>query len=117
MRRPIIAANWKLNMLRQEAHDFVVAFLSELNNPTQDASLDIVIAPPFTALDATRQALTASNVALAGQNLSFESSGAFTGEISAEMLRDAGCRYCIVGHSERRSLFAETNTPAATHRP
>ncbi|MAJ60197.1 MAG: triose-phosphate isomerase [bacterium TMED88] len=109
MRRPIIAANWKLNMLRHEAQAFLVAFRADWDAETHEASPEIIIAPPFTALETAARALNDCNVALAGQNVFFESSGAFTGEISPAMLRDAGCRYCIVGHSERRSLFAETD--------
>ncbi|MCH2185646.1 triose-phosphate isomerase [Myxococcota bacterium] len=109
MRQPIIAANWKLHMLQQEAQDFVVAFRTGWKTKTEESVPEVVIAPPFTALETTRRALTDCNVDLAGQNVFFESSGAFTGEISPAMLRDAGCRYCIVGHSERRALFTETD--------
>ena len=113
MRQPIIAANWKLNMLQQEAQDFVVAFRARWKTKTEESVPEVVIAPPFTALETTRRALTDSNVDLAGQNVFFESSGAFTGEISPAMLRDAGCRYCIVGHSERRAVnpIAEQFSP------
>ena len=109
MRRTIIAANWKLNMLRHEARDFLAAFRAEWGPETRETGPEVVIAPPFTALETVARALTDCDVALAGQNVYFESSGAFTGEISPAMLKDAGCRYCIVGHSERRALFGETD--------
>ena len=109
MRRTIIAANWKLNMLRHEAQNFLATFREHWGGETSGAGPEIVIAPPFTALDTVARALAECEVALAGQNVFFESSGAFTGEISPAMLQDAGCRYCIVGHSERRALFGETD--------
>jgi triosephosphate isomerase len=84
------------------------AFSRELTRaiPTV-SSIEIVVAPPFTALDSVRAALGSSPIQLAAQNLFWEDQGAYTGEISAPMLRDLGCRYVIVGHSERRSLFGE----------
>ncbi|MGH0034820.1 MAG: triose-phosphate isomerase [Myxococcota bacterium] len=106
MRRPILAANWKMHKSVDEAIAFADAFLP-LVSGVDDA--DIVIAPPFTALDRLGRALGGSNVALASQNVNPEAKGAFTGEIAPEMLVDVGCRYAIVGHSERRALFGETS--------
>lgn len=107
MRRPIIAANWKLHMLQNEARAFARDLRAILG--TAGTAAEAVIAPPFTALAATREALAGSDLLLAAQNVSAESSGAFTGEISPAMLVDAGCRYCVIGHSERRALYGETS--------
>jgi triosephosphate isomerase len=106
-RRALIAANWKMNKSRDDARAFVAALLPMIaDTPPQT---EVVIAPPFTALDAISGPLLASDVALAGQNVCAEAEGAFTGEISAAMLVDLGCRYGIVGHSERRALFGESS--------
>jgi triosephosphate isomerase len=106
MRRPILAANWKMYKTAPEAADFVEAFLPLVEDA---GGVDIAIAPPFTALDRVAQLLEGSGVALAAQNVNPEPQGAFTGEISPGMLADLGCRYAVVGHSERRALFAETD--------
>jgi triosephosphate isomerase len=89
-----------------EATDFARAFAPLVRDVTE---VEIAIAPPFTVLTALRAALGASRIALAGQNAHFEAKGAFTGEISVAMLVDAGCSYVILGHSERRALFGETD--------
>jgi triosephosphate isomerase len=106
MRRPILAANWKMYKTASEAVDFVEAFLPRVEGA---GGVDIVIAPPFTALDRVAGLLEGSGVALAAQNVNPEPQGALTGEISPGMLADLGCRYAVVGHSERRALFAETD--------
>jgi triosephosphate isomerase len=106
MRRPILAANWKMYKTAPEAADFVEAFLPLVADAE---AVDIAIAPPFTALDRVAQLLEGSGVALAAQNVNPEAQGAFTGEISPGMLADLGCRYAVVGHSERRALYAETD--------
>jgi triosephosphate isomerase len=93
-----------------EARAFFAEFLP-LVARTKDA--DIVIAPPFTAIAAALEATRGSNVAIAGQNLYYEPQGAFTGEVSAGMLAEAGCRYVIVGHSERRQFFGDTDGSVA----
>ncbi|MDP3091560.1 MAG: triose-phosphate isomerase [Nitrospira sp.] len=105
MRIPLIAGNWKMNKTASEAATFV----RELVQRKLPASaVEIVIAPPFTALDSVRQTLgSGSSIGLAGQNLHWEDHGAYTGEVSAPMLKDLGCRYVILGHSERRALFGE----------
>lgn len=106
MRRPILAANWKMHKTAGEAAEFAAAFVPLV----EDAEgRDVVVAPPFTALDRLGRALAGSNVALAAQNVSPEPKGAFTGEVSTAMLADLGCRYAIVGHSERRTLFGESD--------
>ena len=104
MRRPVIAGNWKMNGLQSEAED-LVKLLIEKNELTRD--VDVVLAPPFTALGIVRKLVRGSGIQLAGQNIYFESKGAWTGEISAAMLKDCGCKYVILGHSERRSYFHE----------
>ena len=105
MRTPLIAGNWKMNKTASEAATFV----RELVQRTRPSpAVEIVIAPPFTALDSVHRALgTGSSIGLAGQNLHWEDHGAYTGEISAPMLKDLGCQYVILGHSERRALFGE----------
>lgn len=106
MRKPIIAGNWKLHKTIDEA----VSLVKEIRHKSQDIKdVDILVAPVFTALFAVAQALQGSNVALGAQDLHWEESGAFTGEVSATLLKDAGCAYVIIGHSERRQYFHETN--------
>jgi triosephosphate isomerase len=104
MRRPFIAGNWKLNKTVAEALDLVSTLKAELAG-INDA--DIVVAPVFTALAPVAEALAGSNITVAAQNCYPEKSGAFTGEISPPLLKDAGCRHAIVGHSERRQIFGE----------
>ncbi len=105
MRTPIIAGNWKLNKTVDEALDLANALSGQLSD-LQD--VEIVIAPPFTALAPLASALAASAINLAGQNC-YPTEGAFTGEISPALLRDVGCRMVIIGHSERRQLFGEND--------
>ena len=104
MRRPILAANWKMHKNLGEAEAFVKAFLPLVASASD---VDIVIAPAFTALPVVANAARGSNVAAAAQNVNPEPKGAYTGEISPDMLADLGCAYTIVGHSERRSLYGE----------
>jgi triosephosphate isomerase len=106
MRRPLIAGNWKLHKPLTEALALVNRLKEEVGDVT-DA--DIVVAPVFTALASVAEALAGSNIGVAAQNCYPEPTGAFTGEVSPLLLRDAGCRYVIVGHSERRQLFQETD--------
>lgn len=106
MRVPFIAANWKMFKTVQEA----VVFAKEFRTLVKDmADVEIVVAPPFTALHAVAEAVRNSPIGVAGQNLHWEREGAFTGEISAAMLKEAGAEYAIIGHSERRRLFHETD--------
>jgi triosephosphate isomerase len=106
MRKVIIAGNWKLNKTSREAVELVTALKRELVDVN---AIDIVVCPPFTALTEVSDLLTESNIDLGAQNLYWDDAGAFTGEVSAPMLKEAGCKYVIIGHSERRQFFAETN--------
>lgn len=104
-RKSIIAANWKMNMTPSETAAFFDPFLKSFPEPTP---VDIVVAPPFVSLAKASEFLAGQTaVALSAQNMSQEASGAFTGETSAAMLQSVGCRYVILGHSERRSLYGE----------
>jgi triosephosphate isomerase len=106
MRIPCIAGNWKMF---KTVHDAVV-YAKEFRGMVKDVTgVDIVIAPPFLAVHAVAEAVRNSPVAVAAQNLSWEKEGAFTGEVSAPMIREAGAEYVIVGHSERRQYFGETD--------
>ncbi len=106
VRRPLIAANWKMYKTASEAVEFVRRFLPLVAGITDR---DIVLAPAFPALEAVASALKGSPAALAAQDAFWEEEGAFTGEVSPRMLAAAGCRYVILGHSERRRLFGETD--------
>lgn len=106
-RRPLIAGNWKMYKTCEEAAETAKALTGFLSSPPENT--DIMIAPPFTALSAVASVLKGSRIALGAQNLHWENEGAFTGEISPLMLRSCGCRYVILGHSERRHLFGETD--------
>ena len=106
MRTPFIAGNWKMFKTVHEA----VAFVKEFRSIVKDVhDVEIVVAPPFTALHAVAEAARSTNVGVAGQTLYYEREGAFTGEVSAGMLVEAGAEYVILGHSERRRLFGETD--------
>jgi triosephosphate isomerase (TIM) len=106
MRIPFIAGNWKMFKTVQEA----VVFTKELRSLVKDvADVEIVIAPPFTAIHAVAEAARNTNIGVSAQDLYWEREGAFTGAISAAMIKEAGAAYAIVGHSERRRLFGETD--------
>ncbi len=106
MRTPLIAGNWKMFKTVHEA----VVFVKELRGVLKDVTdVEIVVGPPFTALHAAAEAARNSNIAVAAQNVYWEREGAFTGEVSAAMIKEAGAEYVIIGHSERRRLFGETD--------
>jgi triosephosphate isomerase (TIM) len=106
MRRPIIAANWKLHKTVAEAQQFSVELSRQCPDP---ADIEVVLAAPFTALLAMRQCLQSTPYFLAAQDVFWEDKGAYTGEVSAPLLVDVGCTYVIIGHSERRQYFGETD--------
>src|SRR5258707_7230441 len=107
MRKKIVAANWKMNMTQAESARFVQSLLLDLGDITD---VEVVIVPPFTAISKVMEALGASqSIKVGAQNMHWEPNGAFTGEISAALLRDLLVRYVVLGHSERRSLFGETD--------
>jgi triosephosphate isomerase len=106
MRTPFIAGNWKMFKTVGEAS----AFVTDLRAAVKDVSgVQIVVGPPFTAVHAAAQAARGSNIEVSAQDLHWEKQGAFTGEISATMIKEAGATYVIIGHSERRQLFGETD--------
>ncbi len=104
--KPFIAGNWKMNKIVPEAIELVKA-LREKSEHLEDAEL--VVIPPFTALSEIKKVIEGSTIQLGAQNLFWEEKGAFTGEISPLMLQDAGCQFVVIGHSERRQYFGETD--------
>jgi triosephosphate isomerase len=112
-RRPFVAGNWKMHLVREEAADLLSELLPLVQAVTE---VDVAVCPPFTLLHAVRERLSGSRVTLGAQNLHVHEKdgelfhqGAFTGEVSARMLADIGCRWVILGHSERRQFFGETD--------
>jgi len=105
-RKPLIAGNWKMYKTCPEAVDTARQLAAKVDDVK---AVDIMIAPPFTALTSVAEAIEGSPVQLGAQNLHWENQGAFTGEVSADMIASAGCRYVIIGHSERRQFFGETD--------
>jgi triosephosphate isomerase len=105
MRKPIIAGNWKMNKTPAEAAQLV----TELIPLVKDAACDVVVCTPAVCFAAVAPIIEGTNIKLGAQNVHFEAKGAFTGELSADMLKAAGCEYVIIGHSERRQYFGETD--------
>lgn len=106
MAMPLIVGNWKMNLLTAEAAELALGvkeFVQEI------MGVKVVLAPSFTSLHSVSQVLSGSKIELASQNFYFEKKGAYTGEVSPDMLKDAGCQFAIVGHSERRQLFGESD--------
>jgi len=113
-RRPLVAANWKMNKTVVEAREF----LERLGPSLEDlGEVDVVVCPPSTALSATAAQANGTSVRIAAQNMHFEESGAYTGEVSAAMLVDVGADAVVLGHSERRQLFGETDEALARKVP
>jgi len=105
MRKPIIAGNWKMNKTPSEARELVTA-LAPL---VKDADCDVVVCTPAVNFAAVAEAIKGTNIKLGAQNMHWKESGAYTGELSAAMLKESGCEYVILGHSERRQYFGETD--------
>lgn len=106
MRKPIFSANWKMHKTVKETEEFFKVFAPEVDSLTDR---EVIIAPPFTAIAAAVQATESHTIDIAAQNMYFEPKGAYTGEISAEMIKETGATSVIIGHSERRHVFGETD--------
>jgi triosephosphate isomerase len=106
MRKKLIAANWKMYKTPQQAREFVDSFIPQVYDHQRD---EIVLCPAFVAIPATVQALADAPIGVGGQDMYWEKEGAYTGAVSADMLRAAGCTHVILGHSERRQYFGETD--------
>jgi len=107
MRKKVIAGNWKMNNDLSESQSLISKLVNDLSN--EKISCDVIVCPPFTSLSKANSLLKNSVIKLGAQNMYFEENGAFTGEISASMLKSTGCEYVILGHSERRTIFGETD--------
>ena len=107
MRKKIIAGNWKMNNGIHETVNLISDLKKEMNGKNIEA--DVIICPPFTSLETASTLLKDSSIKLGAQNMYFEESGAFTGEVSASMLKSVGCEFVILGHSERRTIFGESD--------
>ena len=108
MRKPVIAGNWKMHLTLADAR----ALVQPLKGSCDTDAVEVIVCPPFTALSSVGECLKGSRISLGAQDMFWEPQGAFTGEISPVMLRDVGCRYVIIGHSERRTHFGETDQSA-----
>jgi len=107
MRKKIIAGNWKMNNDIKETQNLITKLTSALSG--ENINCEVIVCPPYTSLSEAASLLKDTKIKLGAQNMYFESSGAFTGEISADMLKSVGCEYVILGHSERRTIFGESD--------
>ncbi len=107
MRRKVIAGNWKMHKDLSESQNLISKLINELRK--EDVNCDIIICPPFTSLSEAAGLVKNTKVKLGAQNMHYEDKGAFTGEVSAAMLKSVGCEYVILGHSERRAIFSESD--------
>lgn len=107
MRRKVVAGNWKMNMNLSGTIELISAIKNELSK--SDSKSEVIVCPPFTSLETAVTLVKGSAIKVGAQNMHYENDGAFTGEISADMLKSVGCEYVIIGHSERRTLFGETD--------
>ncbi len=105
MRVPVIAGNWKMNKTMKETKDFFGSYLDKINVENKE----VVICPTFTSIGKAVELTKGTNVNIGAQNLYYEDGGAYTGEITADMLLEAGCKYVVIGHSERRTYFGESD--------
>jgi len=106
MRKKIIAGNWKMNNDINESQSLISGIINGLGN---DDKCDVIVCPPFTSLNDVNSLIKDTHIKLGAQNMFYEDSGAYTGEISASMLKAVGCEFVILGHSERRTIFGETD--------
>jgi len=111
MRKSIVAGNWKLNNTIAASKLLMEDIINGIENMANDC--EVVVCPPFTAIKTVADMTNDTDISVGGQDLYWQTSGAFTGEVSCEMLKEAGCTYVIIGHSERRTLFNETNDDVA----
>jgi len=109
MKKYLIAGNWKMNTSPLEAKELALNIIKELEPVNVSENIDILICPPYTNLWLVKETIQGSIIKLGSQNCYFEKSGAYTGEISINMLKETGCSYVIIGHSERRAIFNETD--------
>jgi triosephosphate isomerase len=107
MRNIVIAGNWKMNNDLAQSEKLIVELKNLLQN--EKPNCDVIVCPPYTSLSEASKLLNGSQIKLGAQNMHFEENGAFTGEVSASMLKSVGCEYVILGHSERRHIFGESN--------
>ena len=107
MRRKVIAGNWKMHKDLSESQNLISKLINELRK--EEVNCDIIICPPFTSLSEAAGLVKNTKVKLGAQNMHYEDKGAFTGEVSAAMLKNVGCEYVILGHSERRAIFSESD--------
>lgn len=106
LRKPLMAGNWKMNLTLRESIALITAISRQIPSPER---MEVLVAPPFPLIPAVKEAIGLAPILLAAQNMHWEAQGAYTGEVSPSMLVEAGCTHVILGHSERRSLFGETD--------